>query len=182
MRHLIVLSGNSLKNKAWGELMLAEYGPQFDTSYMLEYDHWASGEGNINFEVEEAKLRDYVASLGDTTEVTVFAKSAGSLLAFLAIHHGAVTPARVAFFGIPFDLAATELFKDNWGAVDAFKLPAIAFHNVEDPTTSYEFTKATLAAHAPHIKLITTHEADHWYGDTQTYKKSLDSFLTKITS
>jgi hypothetical protein len=177
MRHLIVLSGNSLKNKAWGELMLTEYGSQFDASYMLEYDHWTSGEGNINFEAEEAKLRNHVTALPEATEVTVFAKSAGSLLAFLAIHHGVVTLARVAFFGIPFDLAATELFKDNWSAVDAFKLPAIAFHNVEDPTTSYEFTKATLAAHAPHIKLITTHEADHWYGDIATYQQTIIPFL-----
>lgn len=65
------------------------------------------------------------------------------------------------------------MFKDSWEAIDTFTLPALAFHNVEDPTTSYEFTKATLAAHAPHIKLIATNEADHWYGDVANY----DSYI-----
>jgi hypothetical protein len=49
MRHLIVLPGNSLKNKGWGELILEHYASQFDSLFMLEYDHWVSGEPNIDF-------------------------------------------------------------------------------------------------------------------------------------
>lgn len=179
MRHLLVLSGNNLKNKAWGELMAATYGSQFDSVHMVEYDHWVSGEPNINFVGEEAKIREHVATVPAETEIVLFAKSAGSLLAFLAIAHGAVTPTRCVFFGIPFDLAATELFKDDWSTVADFTLPAIAFHNVEDPTTSYEFTKNILATHSPHIALITTHEADHWYGDVETYSRDITRILEK---
>ncbi len=173
MRHLIVLPGNSYKNKTWGELMLEHYASQFDTSFMLEYDHWESGEKNIDFGREEEKLRVHVAALPANIEVVLMAKSVGSLLAFLSIYHGVIIPTRCLFFGIPFDLASPDMFKDSWAAVDTFKLPALAFHNVEDPTTSYEFTKATLAAHAPHIKLIATNEADHWYGDVANY----DSYI-----
>ncbi len=179
MRHLIVLPGNSQKNKAWGELMLAEYATQFDSSFMLEYDHWVSGEANIDFVREEEKLRAHTASLPAGTEIVLMAKSTGSLLAFNAIHHGAITPSRCVFFGIPFDLAADSLFKDDWSAVDSFAIKAIAFHNVADPTTSYEFTKSILDTHAPRITLITTNESDHWYGDVQIYTPTISALLNQ---
>ncbi len=177
MRHLIVLPGNSQKNKAWGELILTEYAAQFDSAFMLEYDHWESGEANINFTREEEKLCAHTATLPAGTEIVLMAKSAGSLLAFLAIHHGAITPNYCVFFGIPFDLAADNLFKDNWSPVDSFAIKAVAFHNLADPTTSYEFTKSMLEVHAPRITLIATNEADHWYGDTVTYNPSITSLL-----
>jgi len=177
MQHLIVFPGNSLKNKAWGELILEHFSSQFDSAFMLSYDHWESGEANIDFAREEEKIRQHVDALPAGTEIILFAKSVGSLLAFLAIHHGALTPARCAFFGIPFDLASENIFKESWGPVDNFKIPAVALHNLEDPTTNYEFAKAALAAHAPHIKLVTTGEADHWYGDVATYDKSIEEIL-----
>jgi hypothetical protein len=177
MKHLIILSGNSLKNKGWGELMLAEYGPQFDSAFMLAYDHWVSGEANINFATEEAKLVTHVASLPADEEILLFAKSAGSLLSLLSIYHGTLTPARVVFFGMPLDLAAGNMFKDSWEPLSSLSMPSIAFHNIADPTTSYEFTKDALATHNPAITLITTHESDHWYGDTNSYHTHLQMFL-----
>ncbi|MCU0678621.1 MAG: hypothetical protein MUF19_03510 [Candidatus Pacebacteria bacterium] len=177
MRHLIVLSGNSPKNKAWGELMLEHYSAQFDSSFMLSYDHWENGAGNIDFAREEEKLCAHVSSLPAGTEVILFAKSAGSLLAFLAVSHQAVMPARCVFFGIPFDLAADLQFKEAWESVSSFAIPALAFHNIEDPTTSYEFTKDILTKYAPRITLITTNESDHWYGDTSSYDTIINSFL-----
>ncbi len=159
--------------------MMEHYADQFDSSFMLGYDHWTSGEGSINFAAEEAKLSAHVATLPAGTEIILFAKSAGSLLAFLSIYHGALVPAKCVFFGIPFDLAATDLFKSDWSAVDTFSIPAIAFHNVGDPTTSYEFTKATLSTHASQIELITTNESDHWYGDLTTYTPAISIYLQK---
>lgn len=177
MRHLLVLPGNSIKNKAWGELMLEHFSSQFDSAFLLSYDHWESEEANIDFDREEEKIREHIATLPADTEVILFAKSVGSLLAFLAIHHGALTPTRCVFFGIPFDLAVEKLFKESWAPVDSFTIPATAFHNVEDPTTSYEFTKDALAVHASHSTLITTNEADHWYGDVATYEPVLSNQL-----
>jgi len=177
MRHLIILSGNSLKNKAWGELVQSECGPQFDSVYLQQYEHWVSGEQNINFEVEQATLAAHVVTMPVDTEIILFAKSAGSLLAFLAIAAGVVTPSRCVFFGIPFDLAAVDLFKNDWTILNVFKIPAIAFHNQDDPTTSYEFTKTTIEKYAPHIKLLTTNETDHWYGDFTTYSQHLNHVM-----
>lgn len=174
MRHLIVLSGNSLKNKAWGELIQEHYAPQYDSSFMLEYDHWMSGEPNIDFAKEEAKLQAHVDGLSSDTEIILFAKSAGSLLALLTIHHGILKPTQVVFFGMPLDLAADNLFKDSWAPLVELNVPAMAFHNEFDPTTSYEFTKSMLAIHNPGIRFITTNESDHWYGDVVTYDRFLE--------
>jgi hypothetical protein len=173
MSHLIVLSGNSLKNKGWGELMLNHFASQFDSLFMLEYDHWVSGESNIDFAIEEAKLKTHIESLSLDTEITLFAKSAGSLLALQIMHHEILTPIQVVFFGMPLDLAADNHFKESWAPLSGVKVPAIAFHNIADPTTSYEFTKSMLTTHNPSITLITTHKSDHWYGDLETY----DSYI-----
>ncbi len=177
MRHLIILSGNSRKNQRWGEAAAEHYQSKFDSCYLSEYDHWLSGEPNLDFAVEESKLKLHVQSLAAGTKITILAKSAGSLLTFLAIHHGAIRPQRCIFFGIPFDLAAEGIFKDRWAAVDDFSIEALAFHNVADPTAGYEFTRSILERHTPGIKLIATHEMDHWYGDFATYDKYLVPFI-----
>lgn len=180
MSHLIILSGNSLKNRGWGELVEAHYGGNFESVYLQQYDHWESGEPNIDFVVEGAKLADYISGLGKNVQYVVFAKSAGSLLLFTTLATGVIEskPIQCVFFGIPFDMASTGLFENDWTPVENFSAPAIAFHNVDDPTTSYEFTKETLEKYAPQIELITTEQSDHWYGDFVHFDEiALDNFL-----
>lgn len=86
------MPGNSVKNKVWGELMFAHYAPNFDSVFMLEYDHWVSGEPNLNFEVEAQRLQAHVDSLTAGTEITLFAKSAGSLLGLMVMHNKILKP------------------------------------------------------------------------------------------
>ena len=179
MNHLIVLPGNSVKNRTWGEVMVDHYGPRFDSVYMQSYEHWESGAPVIDFDVELVKLRERTMPLFENPQVTVMAKSAGSLLAFVAIAEGILAPEKCVFFGIPFDLAAEDIFKDDWSAVENFTISAKAFHNRHDPTADYRFTMATLEQYAPQIELITTEGDDHWYGDTDTYDQYLADFLTK---
>lgn len=174
MSHLIILPGNSLKNKAWSELIHEHYAPKFDSVFMAEYDHWVSGEPNVDFVVEAEKIKTHVDSLPLDTEITLFAKSAGSILGLTVIHNKILKPVRVVFFGMPLDLAADNHFKDSWGPLSELTVPTIAFHNVADPTTSYEFTKLMFEKYNQNINLVTTHEANHWYGDIQIY----DQFIT----
>ena len=179
MQHLLVLPGNSIKNRTWGEVMLNHYGPRFGSARMVSYEHWETGAPLIDFDVELVKLRELQTTpLFDADELVIIAKSAGSLLAFVAHDEGVLKPSQAIFFGIPFDLAARDIFQDDWSAVANFSVPALAFHNEQDPTAGYRFTTATLAEHTPHIKLITTTEKDHWYGDTDTYDTYISEFLT----
>ena len=76
MKKLVILPGNSNKNKAWGEVMSKHYSSSFDATFMQNYDHWLSGEEVINFETEAEKLRDAVQKDSEEdVEYTVFAKS-----------------------------------------------------------------------------------------------------------
>jgi predicted alpha/beta-fold hydrolase len=59
---------------------------------------------------------------------------------------------------MPLDLAADNHFKDSWAPLSELTVPAIAFHNIDDPTTSYEFIKSMLVMHNLSITLIMTHE------------------------
>lgn len=156
--------------------MRDHYGKHFDAAYLQNYEHWESGAPIIDFDVELVKLRERNAPLFAETETVVMAKSAGALLAFVAAAEGIIKPTKCVFFGIPFDLAAEGIFKDDWSAVENFTVPALAFHNEQDPTADYRYTMAVLAQHAPHIELITTPEDDHWYGNTDLY----DTYLTKF--
>lgn len=177
MKELIILPGNSVKNRTWGEVMRDHYGPLFDSVHLQNYEHWENGAPVIDFDVELVKLRERTAPLFAEAETVVMAKSAGTLLAFVAIAEGILRPTACVFFGTPFDLAAEGLFKDDWSAVANFRTPAIAFHNELDPTADYRYTMATLAQYAPHVQLITTPEEDHWYGNTALYDTYLGKFL-----
>ncbi len=177
MKELIILPGNSVKNRTWGEVMRDHYGPQFDSVHLHTYEHWETGDPIIDFDVELVKLRERTSPLFQDVELTIMAKSAGSLLAFVAVAEAILKPTKCVFFGIPFDLAAEGIFKDDWSAIENFTIPAIAFHNQNDPTADYRYTMATLAQYAPHVELVTTPEEDHWYGNTALYDTYLSTFL-----
>lgn len=173
MKHLIVLPGNSATNKAWGERMLSHYADYFDSLYLQEYDHW-SGEGaDMDMVTEEQKLRTHVASLAPDTEVFVLAKSAGSILCLGAVAAGFLNPVYCAFFGMPFEWAATDVFGGNWAVVNSFSVPAIAFHNTHDPTAPFLYTKQVIDDKMPKVSLIATSGNDHAYDDYDVYDQYL---------
>jgi hypothetical protein len=173
MKHLIVLPGNSIKNKIWGERMLSHYADYFDTLYLQEYDHWNNEDTDIDFLQEEQKLREHVATLAKETQIFVLAKSAGSILLFGAVAGEVLHPVHVTFFGIPFEMAITDVFGGNWTMVDSFSVPAVAFHNAHDPIATYEYTKKIIDDRTKSISLITTAGSDHTYDDLETYDKYL---------
>lgn len=179
MQHLLILPGNNVTNRTWGEVMLAHYGPQFGSARMASYEHWDTGEKTLDFDVELVKLRELqTAPLFDAAELVVMAKSAGALLAFVAAAEGVLAPTKAIFFGIPFDMAAEGIFHEDWSAVQNFIAPTLAFHNEADPTTGHSYTEATLRQYLPTAQFVTTHGTDHWYGDTDVY----DPYITKFLS
>lgn len=175
MRHLVVLPGNSLRNRDWGIACANYFGPKFDSVYMQEYDHWQTGERDNDVERELTKLEAAVADLDD--EIYVLAKSIGSLLILLAVHRGFLKPEKCVFFGMPLELASKQLFKDDWSPLSTFSIPTIAYHNDEDPI-SYSFTSQALAEQgARSIRLITLKGDNHDYLDFKEYELEITDFL-----
>ncbi len=156
--------------------MSDHYGPWFDSLHCQSYEHWEAGDPVIDFDVELVKLRERSQPLLGGEEV-VLAKSAGSLLALVAIAEGILRPTHCVFFGMPLDMAAEDLFQNDWSALETLTVPTLVFHNSADPTADYRFTAAALQQYAPTATLITTEEKDHWYGDVETYDSYIKDFL-----
>jgi hypothetical protein len=177
MKKLIVLSGNSAKNQAWGEGVVEHFSAGFDDAYMQYYDHWQSGEVNINLDAELSKLKLALASDDATVEYFIFAKSIGSLMALKAVEQQIITPTKCVFFGMPLDYALTDLFKTDLAPLASFAVPAIAFHNQFDPTANYEIAQNALEKYLPSIELITLPGDNHNYTEFSDYEVNIKNFL-----
>ncbi len=173
MRHLIVLPGNSPRNRDWGVACAEYFTPWFDSVWMAEYAHWGSDEKWINLAQEEERLRNHVINLPADTAVYIFAKSIGSILAVNAIAHRTVVPAGCAFFGMPLDYAVPEVWQDDPKPLAALTAPTVIFHNDADPTASYKITSDTLTMHVRHATFIATHDATHDYLDFVQYEPKI---------
>jgi hypothetical protein len=169
MKHLIVLPGNSPRNRVWGEACKAHFADQFDSVWMQSYEHWETGEQWINVAREEERLRQHITNLPTDTVVYLFAKSIGSILAVSAIAHSIVSPAGSVFFGMPLDHAVREVWLGDTTRLAHVTTPTIAFHNDADPTANYSATREILATFAPAIELVTLSGTTHDYIDFEAY-------------
>ncbi len=178
MKHLIVLPGNSARNKAWGEGMLSYYAEYFDSFYLQEYDHWQTG-ANMDIVVEENKLRSHVENIPRDTQLFILAKSAGTILCLRAVQAGFLSPAHCVFFGMPLQWAVTDVFGGNWEVLEGYNIPTIAFHNEYDPTANYEYTKKIIEDRMKSVSLVTTEGHDHNYEDYSIYDQNLSAIFKK---
>lgn len=174
---LILLPGNSLRNRDWLYHAGAHYAETgwFAEIYLHEYEHWQTGETEIDMPGE--LLRFQAALHADTPhQYVIIAKSIGSIMALLAIQKEFITPTHCVFFGMPLEIAGSELFKADWSPLGDLSVPTIAFHNDRDPI-SYEVTKAKLTEHAPHITLITREADNHDYTEFAEFDGDIKAHL-----
>lgn len=97
MKKLLVLAGGSKRNQAWGEACAEYFKNQFDLTCFIRYDHWETGEPNIDFAVELEKVAITAEGAGEKGDWYIFAKSIGSILALKAVAAGAVEPKNASF-------------------------------------------------------------------------------------
>lgn len=176
MKKLLVLSGNHVRNRDWGEQCVEFFRGDFDMVFYPQYDHWDVEGGRIDIEVELQKVKETVAGTGESDGWYVFAKSIGSVLALLAIQHGIITPERCVFFGMPLKIAEAEVTKD-WSYLSGLVLPVLAFHNDQDPIAAYEFTADIVHKLAPMITLRTLPGDTHDYRDFASYADEVRQFI-----
>lgn len=179
MKKLIVLSGNSERNQAWGEGAVEFFGPWFDDVYMQYYYHWGTDSGEMDIEAELQKIKAVTEVAGDGTEFYVFAKSIGSLLALISINKKIITPSKCVFFGMPIDLAAGSLFKDDWSPLFDFQIPTLAFHNIDDPVANCQFAGAKLNdLKVETIEFVKVPGDNHNYTEFSDYEAKIKEFLS----
>lgn len=179
MHTLIVLPGNSPRNKAWGDGAAEYFGGMFDDVYVQYYDHWESGDEFIDLDRESEKLKERVANDGADVNLYIFAKSIGTILTLVAVHRSLVAPQKCVFFGMPLNIVAEQdTFKGDWSPLRSFDVPTITFQNDNDPTADHDFAVQKLEKLKPAITVVTMQGDTHDYTEFESYEHRIKEFLS----
>ncbi len=155
---LIVLPGNSKRNKEWADGAAAAGSSSFDPVYKHYYQHWDTGEEVINFDLELRRVTEQ-AGVG---EFAVFAKSAGSVLTINGNYLGKFKPARCLFVGLP--LGTPEQEAQLGEKIHALTVPVTIIQNTGDPYSNHARVQSFLGKiNLPNITLKETPGNNHDY-------------------
>ncbi len=174
--NLILLSGQSLKNKEWIEGVGCELRDLFGKTQIQYYDHWASGAEFIDLEKEQQKL---IVMAEPLEPYVIFAKSAGTWLASRAMTEGKIDPEACVFVG-----TAIEYGRENNFPIEAW------FKNLFTPTLFIQKEKdpAIFGAHlqdfldeeqVENYQLEVIPGNDHTYDDLALIKTKVKAFLER---
>ena len=173
--NLIMLSGNSLNNRDWILEAQAQLKTPFQSTFVLDYGHWATGQPNIDLQAELPKL---AKAAGNLEPYGVFAKSIGTVLAVQAIEQGLIKPAFLLFCGIPLGYILSDY--PQFGAVLArANLPLTFIHNQNDSVASSSDASQYLQSHLTpdQYHFIETPGNTHDYEDYSLLKTELATLL-----
>jgi len=131
--HIIYLGGGSVRNKDWIETVKSNFD-SFSTGDILYYDHWQTGDKNLDFNLESSKLS---ALVNGKTNYCLFAKSIGSILALKNIYDKNISPQKLIICGHPYNLAK-ELNLPIDDYLKSLSIPTTFIQNEFDPLFSYE--------------------------------------------
>ena len=142
--HIIYLSGGSLHNKTWIEAVKTNFDA-FSNGQILYYEHWETGEKNLNFKIESAKLAKLIKG---KVEYFVFAKSIGSILGLKCISEKIINPKKMIICGHPYNLARELGFPIN-DYLNSLSVPTMFIQNEFDPLFSYTDLEKVLKENSP---------------------------------
>jgi hypothetical protein len=173
--HIIYLSGGSVKNKDWIEAVKENFD-KFSTGDILYYDHWKTGDENLNFQVELKKLKELTKGKKD---YSIFSKSIGSVLALNSIYNKLINPQELAVCGHPYKLAKDLNFQiDDY--LKFLTIPSVFIQNEFDPLFSYVELEKVLKNNSP-VNYFLQKNPDlktHDYDDYQNLVKIVQFFFT----
>ncbi len=174
--NLLMLSGESIRNKDWIYRVEPVMKPLFDSTFVHEYKHWASGQTNIDLEHELSSLRSEVESLYD---YVVFAKSIGTVLTAKAITQGWLEPKKCLFTGAPLGYILPN-YPEYAQDLAVSKVPTLIIQNSNDPVGSYQELNAYFDKHEhPNIEIVETAGDTHSYDDLDNLRTRAQNFLVK---
>ena len=130
--HIIYLAGGSVRNKDWIEKVKENFD-NFSTGDILYYNHWQSGDKNLDFNTESDKL---ITLTKDKKDYCIFAKSIGSILTLKNIYEKNISPQKLIICGHPYNLAKELGFPiDDY--LKSLTIPVTFIQNEFDPLFSY---------------------------------------------
>ncbi len=171
--NLILLGGNSIDNKKWIEDVETCLKPLFQSTTVISYDHWQTGEWMINLDKEKEKLAQTAKNFG---EYIIFAKSAGSLVTVKAIFEKSISPQKCIFAGIPLNWARKSNFDVNTWYKD-YSIPTLAIQHTNDPLASSKELSEFLSQLTKTVKVEELPGDTHDYDELDTIKKLVSDFI-----
>jgi len=173
---LILLPGNSLRNKIWIHEVAETLLPLFSTIEVQEYKHWETKEPVINLSKEADRLQSIAVR---HNPYGIFAKSAGALLALKAIHEKKIKPEFCIFVGTALEWGTSiGLPLDLW--FTNYTVPTLFLHKTSDPVTSYATLVAFLREKGTTDYISIEIPGDtHEYEDMSFIKHQVESFSSQ---
>lgn len=158
--HILILGGESTRNKAWTHALQEALVPLSDDIAVHEYAHWAQEDGEIDLDSELAAVEAKLAAHGD---YVIVAKSIGSVLTAKGIHDGLLAPRKLVILGTPLSTIQRESISyTEWLAESA--APKLFIQNHADPLGSFADLETYLKDSA-----LTGYTMAETPGDTHSY-------------
>lgn len=174
--NLILLSGNSLKNKAWIEEVEASLKPHFDQTHIQYYKHWESEDADafIDLDYEISVLENFAENFG---EYMIFAKSAGSWVTLKALHEKKINPTKLIFTGFAYNYAKNNDFPiDTW--MKDLDIPSLYIQKELDPAVPFEkLTQVIKENNVQHAHLIEIEGDTHHYENIEQLRTEVEKFV-----
>ena len=176
--NLLLLSGNSLRNKPWIYEVQTSLSDLFTDSFVHEYNHWITGQEAINIDTELSTVPTEAENL---KPYCIFAKSVGSVLTIKGMTANQLQPTAVLITGLPLRYIEKEMLPiTDW--LQTVDVPMIIAQHDKDPLGSYkEVHDLIMHLGNESISTIQLPGDTHDYKDLAKLKKLMSTLISKTT-
>jgi len=170
--NMILLSGNSLRNRDWIYEASAQLRLDPNATYIQDYRHWETGEEWIDLPHELETLSQAAARL--ETPYAVLAKSIGTVLTTQAIERGVIRPRFLLLCGLPLGYIESD-YPQFAQVINDSGLPTTVVHNQHDPVGESQAVKTYMSKYCrrPNYHFIETPGDTHEYLDYELLQNEL---------
>ncbi|GIW66474.1 MAG: hypothetical protein KatS3mg095_0372 [Candidatus Parcubacteria bacterium] len=178
---IIILPGNSSKNKIWAQNLKKELQTKFNDIIIQEYKHWETKEPLIDLNQELEKLKNLIVKIRDS--YIIIGKSAGVILALKAIYEIKITPKLCIFLGSAINWAKNnrligESLLKAW--LKEYKIPTLFIQKSKDPAINVDELKKLLNENqVKNYEIYQISGEDHEYNDFQLLGGAIVKFIEK---
>ncbi|MDD3662049.1 MAG: hypothetical protein PHG63_03195 [Candidatus Dojkabacteria bacterium] len=173
---LIILPGNSTKNREWAQDIAEKLKDVFARVYVHEYAHWDQEGSRLDFERERQRVK---AAVAGRVSYAVFAKSAGALLSLDMIDQEELSPQWCIYVGSAIRMGRRLRFDlDSW--LSSHRVPTLWVQKEFDPAMSYDDLRATVEdlSHGTN-EFVQLPGSDHAYLETDELAMRVEEFAVR---
>ena len=168
---LILLAGNSIKNKEWIEGIKSALEEFFDSTEIQYYNHWSTGAPFISYPNELNALKKIAKG-----NYVIFAKSAGVVLTLMAFDEGWLKPEKCVFAGVPYGAPKRSGAEQFRKLLNKFSVPTLIIQETNDPYGGFAVIKKLI--HSSNYQFAEVPGDKHRYADIAKLKKLVLGFIS----